>query len=98
MEIKVDQLQNQCHVSVIGRLETNTSGSLEESLNRLETVPDVVLDFENLEYISSAGLRVLLATYKKRKAKQQTFSIIHINENVEEVFEITGFKKLFHLK
>lgn len=78
-------------VELEGRLDTNTSGDLEAVLQEsLGGVTELVLDLEKLEYISSAGLRVLLAAHKMM-AKQGTMKVINVDPTVMEIFEITGF-------
>lgn len=78
-------------VALEGRLDTTTAPELErELLGSLEGVTSLVLDFEKLEYISSAGLRVLLAA-QKIMLKQGEMKVIHVNDVVMEVFEVTGF-------
>lgn len=96
MKVKVEQKENTLYMEVIGRLDTTTAPELEASLGQYEE-NNIVLDFENLEYISSAGLRVLLSTLKKIKKAQGSMKILNSNESVLEVFEITGFKKIFNL-
>ncbi len=96
MKVKVEQKENTLYMEVIGRLDTTTAPELEASLGQYEE-NNIVLDFENLEYISSAGLRVLLSTLKKIKKAQGSMKILNPNESVLEVFEITGFKKIFNL-
>lgn len=77
------------NISVEGRLDTATAPNLEkEAKESLEGVTKLILDFEKLEYISSAGLRVLLSLYKMMK---QQMLIRGANEVVKEVFEVTGF-------
>ena len=56
----------------------------------LEDVSELTLDFENLEYISSAGLRVLLSA-QKTMSKQGEMKLIHVRDEVKEIFEVTGF-------
>ena len=74
-----------------GRLDTVTAPQLETELTEsLADVEKLVLDFSDLVYISSAGLRVLLAA-QKRMAKQGSMVVRHANETVMEVFEVTGF-------
>lgn len=74
-----------------GRLDTTTSPSLEAELKgALDGITELVFDFEKLEYISSAGLRILLATQKVMN-KQGSMVIKHVNEVIDEVFEVTGF-------
>ena len=78
-------------VTLEGRLDTTTAPQLEtELMGSLEGVTSLVLDFKKLEYISSAGLRVLLAA-QKVMMKQGEMKVIHVNEVVMEVFEVTGF-------
>ena len=75
-----------------GRLDTNTSPQLEARLaSELPKVNDIVIDFEAVEYISSGGLRVLLNTEQEMENRKGTLKIIHVNEYIMEVFEMTGF-------
>lgn len=96
MQIKDEQQENMVYVELIGRLDTTTAPELEEKLNEI-TINHLTLNFEKLEYISSAGLRVLLSTLKKLKKQNGTMKILNPNADVMEVFEITGFKKIFNL-
>ena len=74
-----------------GRLDTVTAPELENELkSSLDGVTELVMDFEKLEYISSAGLRVLLST-QKLMAKQGEMKLVHVNETIMEIFEVTGF-------
>ena len=77
--------------SLAGRLDTVTSPSLEAELNgTLDGVSELTMDFEELEYISSAGLRVLLAAQKEMN-KRGVMRLTHVNETIMEIFEVTGF-------
>ena len=79
------------HVALEGRLDTTTAPQLEAELKAsLDGITELDLDFEKLEYLSSAGLRVLLAAQKTMN-KQGTMVIHHVNETIREVFEVTGF-------
>ena len=74
-----------------GRLDTPTSPDLEEALAAsLDGVTELVFDFSKLDYLSSAGLRVLLSA-QKRMNKQGSMKLRHVNDTVKEVFDITGF-------
>ena len=74
-----------------GRLDTTTAPQLEAELkNSLDGVTELVFDLGALEYISSAGLRVLLSAYKTMRG-QGSMKITNANELVKEVFEVTGF-------
>lgn len=78
-------------LAVEGRLDTTTAPQLEAELkNSLDGVTELTLDFEKLEYLSSAGLRVLLAAQKVMN-KQGSMVVRHVNETIQEVFEVTGF-------
>lgn len=78
-------------VALEGRLDTNTAPQLEEALSgMLDGVESLILDFEKLDYVSSAGLRVLLSA-QKTMTKQGEMKVIHVNETVNEIFEVTGF-------
>ena len=79
------------HVALEGRLDTTTAPELEAELKAsLDGITELDLDFEKLEYLSSAGLRVLLAAQKVMN-KQGSMVIRHVNETIHEVFEVTGF-------
>ena len=74
-----------------GRLDTITAPELEKELSAtLQGVDDLTLDFDKLDYISSAGLRVLLTTQKIMN-RQGKMKIVHVNSTIMEVFEVTGF-------
>ena len=76
-----------------GNLDTNTAPEAQERIDQLlsDGVRKLLVDFKALDYISSAGLRVLLATAKRMSAEGGGFRICHPNEMVREVFEISGF-------
>lgn len=78
-------------ISLEGRLDTSTAPELEKMLNEnLKVGMDVVFDMEKLDYVSSAGLRVILMA-RKRSASAK---VIHANEIIKEVFEVTGFDNI----
>lgn len=81
-------------VEVEGRLDTMTAPELEKTLKEsLDSMTELVLDFANLEYVSSAGLRVLLSAQKIMN-KQGSMVIRNVCETVMEVFEVTGFSDI----
>lgn len=81
-----------------GRLDTTTAPQLEAEIkSSLEGVTDLELDFSRLDYLSSAGLRVLLAAQKTMN-RQGTMVIRHANETIREVFEVTGFSEILTLE
>ena len=93
METKIyEEEDNKTIVDVVGRIDTTTVPDLEkEILPLVEDVSDLVFNFEKLEYISSAGLRLLLSVQKKMNQKNGKFVLRNINEFVQEVLDMTGF-------
>ena len=79
-------------VSPSGRLDTATSPVLENELRQyLDGVQDVIMDLTNVDYISSGGLRVLLATEQLLENRGGSMKLIHVNEHILEIFELVGF-------
>ena len=83
---------------VEGRLDTMTSPELEKEIkDSLGGVTELTFDFEKLDYISSAGLRVLLAAQKVMNA-QGKMKVTHVNETISEIFEVTGFSDILTIE
>lgn len=81
-----------------GRLDTVTSPELDAELKDITpTIKELTFDIENLEYISSAGLRVFLAT-QKVMTKQGEMKVIHVNESIMDIFEVTGFSEILTIE
>ena len=81
-----------------GRLDTITSPEVEEAIQESVTdATELVLDFEKLEYISSSGLRVLLAA-QKIMSKQGSMVVTNVNETIQEIFEVTGFSDILTIE
>jgi len=96
----IDKIQDgkALKVKVSGRLDTTTAPQLEEELNAsLAEVEDLTMDFEELEYISSAGLRVLLSAQKVMN-RQGTMTVIGVNDTIMEIFEVTGFSDILTIQ
>ena len=98
MEIIINHGQN-LTIKLVGRLDTTTSPELDKKFKE-ETVGEklVVLDFSDLEYISSAGLRVLLAMKKSLDSQEKELEIHNVNAVVKEVFSVTGFINILNIK
>ena len=91
MNIQQTKQENTLTIAVEGRLDTLTAPELEETLKTsLEGVQELIFDLSALDYISSAGLRVLLSAQKTMN-NQGSMKVIHANEIVLEIFEVTGF-------
>lgn len=97
MEITQEKQGNINIVKITGRLDASTAEKLEETLGGFlnEERTRVLVDCESLEYISSAGLRVLLASAKELKKKNSKICLSSLNPNVKQVFEISGFTSIF---
>ena len=90
---------NTLTVKLDGRLDTNTAPQFETELkNSLNGVTDLTLDFSALDYISSAGLRVLLSAQKQMNAQKGTMTVCGVNEIVKEIFEVTGFTDILTIR
>ena len=91
MTIKKNLNGKELTVVIEGRLDTSTAPKLESEIKEsIQDVSKLVLDFTSLEYLSSAGLRVLLSTQKTMN-KQGEMIIKNVNETINEIFEVTGF-------
>ena len=91
MMISIDKSSEMLTLKIEGRLDTVTAPELEKVINeQTGDVKDLVMDMNKLEYISSAGLRVLLAAQKKMN-KVGTMKLVGVCDAVMEVFEMTGF-------
>ena len=98
--MKIDKIQNgnELTFALEGRLDTTTAPQLEMEVNSsLADITKLVFDFANLEYISSAGLRLLLSAQKTMN-KQGEMSIRNVNETIQEVFEVTGFADILTIE
>ena len=81
-----------------GRLDTNTSPELEEALKSVfDGISQLTFDFEKLDYISSAGLRVLLSAQKAMNGKG-SMTVKNVNETLTEIFEVTGFSDILTIE
>ena len=98
MTINKDRKGTELIISLEGRLDTITAPELEKELNAsLNGVQALSFDFDKLEYISSAGLRVLLAAQKCMN-KQGTMVVKNVNETISEIFEVTGFNDILTIQ
>ena len=92
MQINKNQEGNKLTLAPIGRVDTITSPELEAAVV-LDGIDELVFDLAQVDYISSAGLRVLLSSQKKMTGK--SMKIINAKPAVKEVFDITGFSDIF---
>ena len=91
MTIEIKKTENETIIEIVGRLDTITAPVLDKTINEdIGDTKNLVLDVKGMEYISSAGLRVLLSAQKKMQ-KIGSMKLVNVGEAVMEVFEMTGF-------
>ena len=98
--LKIEKNKNDAELTIAleGRLDTNTSPQLEKELkDEIDGVASLTFDFKALEYISSAGLRVLLSAQKIMN-KQGSMKITNVNSEIMEIFEVTGFSDIMDIE
>lgn len=99
MTIKKIANENELTIALEGRLDTSTSPELEQVLKEeLPKVSKLILDFKKLDYISSAGLRVLLFAQKTMNSTQGSMKIRNVGEIIMEIFEVTGFQDILDIE
>ncbi len=99
MDIKKNYAEKELTLFIIGRVDTITSQTLENEINdEMDNFNSLVLDLSDLEYISSAGLRVLISTQKKLKNDDIPMAIKNVNDTVNEIFRMSGFDKILKIE
>lgn len=98
MNITQNQNGNQLCLSLEGRLDTTTAPELEKVIkSSLDGVTELTIDMGSLDYLSSAGLRVLLGAQKTMN-KQGSMKVTHVNETIMEIFDVTGFADILTIE
>ena len=98
MTIKTEKNGSELTVFLEGRLDTNTAPELDEKMKTsLGDVTNLIMDLEKLEYLSSAGLRVLLSTQKTMN-RQGDMVVRNVNATIMEIFEVTGFSDILTIR
>lgn len=98
MTIEKSLIGSELTINLSGRLDTTTAPHLEAELKREITgVEKLIFDFTHLEYLSSAGLRVLLSAQKVMN-RQGEMVIRHVNETIADIFEVTGFSEILTIE
>lgn len=99
MNITKNYDEKELTLAIEGRIDTITSQELEKEINdEMGKFDSLILDFADVEYISSAGLRVLIATQKKVKAENNQMTIKNVNDTVNEIFRMSGFDKILKIE
>ena len=98
MTIEIKRNAEETTIKLVGRLDTTTAPALDKTINEdIAGTKNLVLDVKELEYISSAGLRVLLGAQKKMQ-KIGAMKVINVREEVMEVLEMTGFADILTIE
>ena len=98
MTIQITRDGGKAYAKLTGRIDTVTVGEAEKELKAgLDTVTEYILDFKQVDYISSAGLRLLLSLQKTMN-KQGSMKLINVNEMVSEIFDVTGFADILTIE
>ena len=98
MTIEIKRNAEETIITIVGRLDTTTAPALDKTVNEdIAGTKHLVLDVKELEYISSAGLRVLLGAQKKMQ-KIGSMKVINVCEEVMEIFEMTGFADILTIE
>ena len=99
LEIKAEEIDGIIILRLLGRLDASSSPLLQNRLNVLLKEPHkiILLDFSNIDYLSSAGLRVLLSFTKKYKENEKRLSIFSVTEDVMDIIKLTGFDKILDI-
>ena len=98
MTIEIKKNNQETIIEIVGRLDTTTAPALDKTINEdIGDTKKLILDVKGMEYISSAGLRVLLAAQKKMQ-KIGSMKVINVCEEVMEVLEMTGFADILEIE
>ena len=99
MKIDIQDNENVKIVRFEGKLDTNTTPEAETALNQAveQGASKILIDFKDLDFVSSAGLRILLATAKKLGAQGGALRVCSLNETVRDIFDISGFSTLLRV-
>ena len=85
-------------VKPVGQLDTATSPQLQQEMTpEMEGIMDLVMDFEQVEYISSGGLRLVLLAEQQMEKRNGTLKIIHVNDHVRSIFDLAGFLSIINI-
>lgn len=99
MNIEKKYNENELTIEVGDRIDTITAPDFENEINdEMGKFDSLIIDFANLEYISSAGLRVLIATQKKLKPDNIPMTIKNVNGTISEIFRMSGFDKILKIE
>lgn len=99
--MKLSKEYNNQDLSILieGQVDTNTAPELDKFVGaEIGTAKDIILDFKSVDYVSSAGLRVLLGIHKKQVERKANLTLINVNSDIMSIFEMTGFTGFLNIK
>ena len=96
MKIEKRIHNKELEIIVEGRLDASTSPELDKVLSNISGIDSLIINLKGLEYMSSSGLRVLLACHK-RMPDDKKMIIINANEDIKDIFDVTGFSSIFNI-
>lgn len=96
LHISVEEIEQKIILRLDGRMDAATSSILEKKIQTFldQNLVHLLLDFTDVDYLSSAGMRVLLAAFKKVKAKHGVFALFSLSDDVSEIVRLAGFDKI----
>lgn len=99
LRIELEEIEHRVILRIDGRVDGSTAPILERRINHLldEHRDQLILDFTRVDYLSSAGLRVLLSASKKAKEKKGSLILFSLQEEVLEIVKMTGFDRILHI-
>jgi len=99
LHIELEEIEDRVILRIDGRIDAGSVSVLERKINTLleEQHNHLLLDFTRVDYMSSAGMRVLLSISKKLKAKKGSFILFSLNDEVDEIIKMAGFDKILHI-
>lgn len=99
MKIETIKEENRIILKVEGRIDTNTSREFQsELLLALQKQNEVIADLNEVDYVSSAGLRAMLIAYKAALGREGSFSLRNVHSNVKEILDMSGFSRFIHIE
>ena len=99
MNIEKNYNNKELTINIENRIDTVTAPEFENEINdEMGKFDSLIIDFSKLDYISSAGLRVLIATQKKLKSENIPMTIKNVNGNINEIFRMSGFDKILKIE
>ena len=100
MKVNIQQNENEVVVSLNGELDTVATTNMSEVLGRVTDLASqhLVIDCKDLEYVSSSGLRFFMQLKRESEAKGGTIRVEHLNEDVADIFRMSGFQNIFQIE